>query len=57
MKEIAMIKAQTYDARMKLVQALNECGYGTRIVEKKNGKNMLTPDYYIVIYGSANETD
>jgi hypothetical protein len=50
MQEMMRIKAQPYDARMKLIQALNECGYGTRVVEKKEHSYSISTDYFVVIY-------
>jgi hypothetical protein len=50
MNEMARIKANPYDARMKLIQALNDCGYGTRVVEKKEHSYSITTDYFVIIY-------
>lgn len=46
MKEISRIKANIYLFRTQLVHALNELGYGTKIVIEKKSE-----EFWVVIYG------
>lgn len=52
MKEIAVIKAQSYTDRTALVTALNNLGYGTRIEERKEQSYSIPPGaFYVHVYG------
>ena len=50
MKELTRIQAQSYDDRMNLIQALNNCGYATRVIEEENKLSSSINNYFVVIY-------
>ena len=52
MKKIARIKANIYSFRTQLVHALNELGYGTKIVVEKKSE-----EFWVVIYDCGNEDE
>lgn len=58
MEELIRLKIQSYGARMKLVDALNEAGYGTRI-EEVRGKFPYSTDvsFYVVVYENIKEPE
>jgi hypothetical protein len=47
---ICKLKCQPYDVRMRLIQALNECGYGTYIEIEGSAYLDINKTYFIVIY-------
>jgi len=54
MKKIARIKANIYSFRTQLVHALNELGYGTKIVIEKKEEGdppFIVEEFWVVIYG------
>ena len=50
MKELIRLKIQSYTARIELVKALNEAGYGTKIEEVKEFSYSISSDFYVIIY-------
>ena len=55
MKELIKLKIQPYTARMKIIEALNEAGYGTRIEEVKEYPYSFSTEFYVIIYEKAME--
>ena len=56
LKELFRIKAQPYEARKALVQALNECGYATKIVEHK-ASSSVTSSYWVAAFEDEAQVD
>ena len=54
MNELIRFEAPNYNARMKLVESLNELGYGTRIVEIRDKLIITRSKIYVIVY-QANE--
>lgn len=53
MKKIARIKANIYSFRTQLVHALNELGYGTKIVIEKKEEGdppFIVEEFWVVVY-------
>ena len=50
MKKLIRFEAPNYNARMKLVESLNELGYGTRIVEICDKLIITRSKIYVIVY-------
>jgi len=50
MNELIRFEAPNYNARMKLVESLNELGYGTRIVEIRDKLIITRSKIYVIVY-------